>query len=148
MKSKAGICEYEWTSGVQVPDNIKELMSVLKNNGIKVYICSASSTDVVRAAIDVWDLHDSVDGLLAMTNKTENGVYINDASQDRRNMILNMMLQQGMITEEEKEAATKPLADFIKPGSTDSATSQSAFKDYLIETVKKDLMNEYVNIVQ
>ena len=77
------------------------------------------------------------------TVEYKNGVYINDASQDRRNMILNMMLQQGMITEEEKEAATKPLADFIKPGSTDSATSQSAFKDYLIETVKKDLMNEY-----
>ena len=82
MKSKAGICEYEWTSGVQVPDNIKELMSVLKNNGIKVYICSASSTDVVRAAIDVWDLHDSVDGLLAMTNKMENGVYINEYDYD------------------------------------------------------------------
>ena len=77
------------------------------------------------------------------TVEYKNGVYINDASQDRRNMILNMMLQQGMITREEKEAATKPLADFIKPGSTTSAASTSAFKDYLIETVKKDLMNEY-----
>lgn len=77
------------------------------------------------------------------TVEFKNGIYINDASQDRRNMILNMMLQQGLITEEEKEAAIKPLADFIKPGSTDSAASQSAFKDYLIETVKKDLMNEY-----
>ena len=77
------------------------------------------------------------------TVEYKNGIYINDASQDRRNMILNMMLQQGMITQEEKDAATKPLADFIKPGSTDSAASQSAFKDYLIETVKKDLMNEY-----
>ena len=77
------------------------------------------------------------------TVEYKHGVYINDSSQDRRNMILNMMLQQGLITQEEKEAAVRPLEDFIKPGSTDSATSQSAFKDYLIETVKKDLMNEY-----
>ena len=73
----------------------------------------------------------------------KNGIYINDSSQDRRNMILNMMLQQGMITQEEKDAATKPLADFIKPGSSSSSASTSAFKDYVIETVKKDLMNEY-----
>ena len=77
------------------------------------------------------------------TVEYKNGIYINDASQDRRNMILNMMLQQGLITQEEKDAATRPLTDFINPGSTDSAASQSAFKDYLIETVKKDLMNEY-----
>ena len=73
----------------------------------------------------------------------KNGIYINDTSEDRRNMILNMMLQQGLITQEEKDAAVRPLEEFINPGSTDSATSQSAFKDYLIEAVKKDLMNEY-----
>ena len=77
------------------------------------------------------------------TTEYKNGVFINDASQDRRNMILNMMLQQGLITQEEKDAATKPLADFINPGSTESAASQSAFKDYVIETVKRDLMDEY-----
>ena len=77
------------------------------------------------------------------TVEYKNGVYINDASQDRRNMILSMMLQQGLITQEEKDAATKPLADFIKPGSSSTAASTSAFKDYVIETVKKDLMNEY-----
>ena len=71
------------------------------------------------------------------------GIYINDASADRRNMILNLMLQQGMITQEEKDAATRPLVDFIKPGSRSTASSTSAFKDYLIETIKKDLMNEY-----
>jgi penicillin-binding protein 1A len=78
-----------------------------------------------------------------VTVEYKNGVYINDASQDRRNMILNMMLQQGLITQEEKDAATKPLTEFIKPGSSSTAASTSAFKDYVIETVKKDLMNEY-----
>lgn len=78
IKSKIGICEYEWTSGVSVPDNIKELMSALQQNGIKVYICSASAVDVVRAAIDVWDLHDDVNGLMAMTNKLVDGKYVNE----------------------------------------------------------------------
>lgn len=83
INSRAGICECEWTSGVQVPDNIRELMSVMKNNGIKVYICSASSTDVVRAAVDVWELHDSVDGVMAMTNKLEDGRYINEYDYEK-----------------------------------------------------------------
>ena len=50
MKSKTGVVECEWTEGVQVPDNIRELMSAMKHNGIKVFICSASSIDVVKAA--------------------------------------------------------------------------------------------------
>ena len=78
IKSKIGICEYEWISGVSVPDNIKELMSALKANGIKVYICSASGADVVRAAVDVWGLHDYVSGLMAMSNKLEDDRYINE----------------------------------------------------------------------
>ncbi len=83
IKSKIGICEYEWINGVSVPDNIKELMSALKHNGIKVYICSASSTDVVRAAVDVWGLHDYVSGLMAMTNKLEDDKYINEYDYEK-----------------------------------------------------------------
>ena len=78
-----------------------------------------------------------------ITEEYANGVYINDASADRRNMILNLMYQQGMITKEEKEAATRPLSEFIHPGSSSSVSATSAFKDYLIETIKKDLMEEY-----
>ena len=78
IRSRVGIVGYEWISGIQVTDNIRELMSCFKNNGIKVYICSASSTDVVRAAIDVFGLHDYVDGLMAMTNKLKNGKYVNE----------------------------------------------------------------------
>lgn len=83
IKSKIGICEYEWVSGVSVPDNIRELMSALKANGIGVYICSASSTDVVRAAIDVYGLHDYVSGLMAMTNKLEDDKYINEYDYEK-----------------------------------------------------------------
>jgi hypothetical protein len=68
---------YEWTYGTQVSDNIKELWAALNNNGIDVWVCSASATDPIRAAIDVWDMHKDVKGLMAMTNKLEDGKYIN-----------------------------------------------------------------------
>jgi phosphoglycolate phosphatase-like HAD superfamily hydrolase len=67
--SDIGTSKYTWTSGTQVSDNIIELMAALDNNGIDVWVCSASATDPIRAAIDVWGLHDHVTGLLAMTNK-------------------------------------------------------------------------------
>ena len=64
--------------GSEVKEAKERVRVALKNNGIKVYICSASSSDVVRAAIDVFGLHDCVDGLLAMTNKLEDDKYINE----------------------------------------------------------------------
>ena len=77
------------------------------------------------------------------TTKIQKGLYANDASKDRRNMILRLMQSQGYITKSERKEATKDLIDFIKPGTTSAAASKSAFKDYLIETVIKDLMKEY-----
>ncbi len=76
------------------------------------------------------------------TKKIKNGLYSNDVSKDRRDLVLALMEAQGYITAEEREAATKPLEDFIKPGK-ESVTENSAFKDYLIETVKQDLMDKY-----
>ena len=70
------------------------------------------------------------------------GMYANDVSADRRNLVLDLMADQGYITAEEAEAAKKPVTDFIKPGKLSKGTN-SAFKDYLIETVTADLMEQY-----
>ena len=67
--SKLGACDYTWTSGTAVSVNIVELMSALKKAGINVWVCSASATDPIRAAIDVFGMHDVVSGMMAMTNK-------------------------------------------------------------------------------
>jgi hypothetical protein len=77
--SKIGKVSYEFTWGTQVSDNIAELMKTLDENGIDVWVCSASATDPIRAAIDVWGLHDYVTGMMAMTNKLDaEGQYINE----------------------------------------------------------------------
>lgn len=76
VSSKVGQVEFTWTSGVQVTDNVVELYKTMQDNGIKVWICSASPIDPVRAAVDVWGLHDCVTGVLAMTNKlNDKGQY-------------------------------------------------------------------------
>ncbi len=78
VKSKIGSVSYTWTSGVGVTENMKELWSSLEDNGIDVWVCSASCTAAVRAAIDVCGLHDYITGMLAMTTKTDaDGKFIN-----------------------------------------------------------------------
>ena len=78
ISSKVGQVEYTWTSGTQVSQNINEMFAAFQANGIKVWVCSASATDPIRAAVDVWGLHDKVAGVLAMTNKLDaNGKYVN-----------------------------------------------------------------------
>ena len=77
IRSRTGVVSYTWTSGIQVTDNIKELWSALNKNGIDVWVCSASCTAAIRAAIDTFGMHDFCTGMLAMTNKTdESGRYL------------------------------------------------------------------------
>ena len=77
VNSNTGVVSCDWVSGIQVTENIKELWRVFYENNIDVWVCSASCTGAIRAAIDTFDLHDYCTGMLAMTNKTdEEGRYI------------------------------------------------------------------------
>lgn len=78
IKSKVGVVTYTWTSGTQVSENIKELWKVLDANGIDVWVCSASGTGPIKAAIDAWGLHDCCTGMIAMTNAKKNEKYVNE----------------------------------------------------------------------
>ena len=77
VDSAVGVVSYTWTSGIQVTENIRELWRALDDNGIDVWVCSASCTGAIRAAIDTFGLHEYCTGMLAMTNKTDSsGKYI------------------------------------------------------------------------
>ncbi len=78
VESLVGPVSYKFKNGIQVTDNVRELMKALDKNGIDVWVCSASALDVIRAAIDAWGLHDYVTGVLGMINKIENGVFVNE----------------------------------------------------------------------
>lgn len=77
IESEVGVVSVEFTDGTCVSENIKELWKTLDENGIDVWVCSASATDPIRAAIDAWGLHDYLTGMLAMTNVVgEDGKYV------------------------------------------------------------------------
>ena len=76
------------------------------------------------------------------TTKIEKGLYANDISRNRRYLVLDLMAEQGYITQEKAEKAKKPLEKFINPGGA-SMSASSSFKDYLLDTVKNDLMDQY-----
>ncbi len=76
--TKVGAVEYTWTSGTGVSENLVELYRVLDENGIDVWVCSASAIDPIRAAVDVYGLHDYVTGVIAMARTlNEEGKYVN-----------------------------------------------------------------------
>ena len=76
------------------------------------------------------------------TTKIKKGLYANDISRERRYLVLDLMAEQGFITEKKAKKAKKPLEEFIKPGQQFSGAN-SAFKDYLLETVIADLRTQY-----
>jgi len=76
--TKVGPVSYTWTSGTGVSENLVELYRVLDENGIDVWVCSASAIDPIRAAVDVYGLHDYVTGVIAMARSMdEEGKYVN-----------------------------------------------------------------------
>ena len=67
--SKTGVKELIHLEGISITENIIELWKSLKEAEIGVYVCSASHIEVVKAAIDVWNLRKYCDGLLGMSVK-------------------------------------------------------------------------------
>ena len=58
-----------WTSGISVTEELKELWKALKENRIDIWVCSGSQLEQVRAAIDVFGLHEYCTGILAVPTK-------------------------------------------------------------------------------
>ncbi len=78
LNSSVGQVSVSWTRGVQVSENIRELWKCLDENGIDVWVCSASGIDQIRAAVDAFGLRDYCSGVLAMTiSQDGSGLYTN-----------------------------------------------------------------------
>lgn len=78
IESRLGPREYHYMQGFRIPENTRELWNALMENGIDVWVCSASGMRQVLAAIDMFGLHDCCRGVLAMTiAKDSEGRYTN-----------------------------------------------------------------------
>lgn len=76
--------------------------------------------------------------------KTFDGYWVaNEASKDRRITCLELMLEQGYITEKQfAKASKKPLRKILKPTYETSSGSAAYFADYVINEVIDDLMDK------
>jgi penicillin-binding protein 1A len=68
----------------------------------------------------------------------------NDAVVNRKNLVLSFMLEQGLITQEEHDAAkAADLREAINPSQDTAEEISGYFADYVIDQVVKDLMSEF-----
>lgn len=75
IESLLGVIECAFQNGVSVTQDVKDMFTTFHDNGIDVWICSASHLDGVRAAVDAFGLSDCVTGVIGMTQTMENGIY-------------------------------------------------------------------------
>ena len=68
--SRAGIVNVSYKLGITVTPEIKELYANLEKNGIDIWINSASQIDVIRAAVNYFQIP-GVNGIVAMTNQLD-----------------------------------------------------------------------------
>ena len=76
IESKSGVCSCSFLVGCSVTSSVKNMLKLLKENGIDVWICSASHIDGVRGAVDAYGISDSICGVIGMTQKLVNGKFI------------------------------------------------------------------------
>ena len=76
IESKLGVVSCDFTEGISVTQDVKDMFRSFREGGIDVWICSASHVDGVRAAVDAFGLSDVITGVIGMTQKLENGVYV------------------------------------------------------------------------
>ncbi|MCQ2181345.1 MAG: hypothetical protein MJY50_04725 [Bacteroidales bacterium] len=85
VTSALGPMTYEYILGFSIPEPVKELWKVLSSNAIDVWVCSASGTVPVLAAIDMFGLKPWCSGVLSMTiGKNKEGRFDNYYDYDGR----------------------------------------------------------------
>ena len=71
------------------------------------------------------------------------GFYANDISKERRDLVLDLMAEQGFISGDEISDATVDIIDILKPSFEKSESPYTYFTDYLATVVTADLMEKY-----
>lgn len=82
--SKTGVQSITFKMGVTISPELKELYKALDDDGIDVWVNSASFIDVIKAITDnpgIFGLQ-GVDGVVAMTNKKVDGKWMNEYDYD------------------------------------------------------------------
>ena len=71
------------------------------------------------------------------------GLYANELASDRRDLVLDLMAEQGYISSSKAEKAKKKLADVLHPHIEKKPKELTYFTDYLTTQVANDLAEKY-----
>lgn len=77
------------------------------------------------------------------TTKISSGIYADSACEDRRDLVLKLMKEQGYISESEEAEASKPVKDILNPSIEHNDSTYTYFKDYLVQQLTNDIAKEY-----
>ena len=76
----------------------------------------------------------------------ENGethFYANDISKERRDLVLDLMAEQGYLSQDEAAGAKVDIIDILSPSFEKKGSAYTYFTDYVAGVVTIDLMNKY-----
>ena len=71
------------------------------------------------------------------------GYYANDISKERRDLVLDLMTEQGYISSDEAAGAYVDIIDILAPSFERNESAYTYFTDYVADIVIVDLMNKY-----
>lgn len=100
----------------------------------------AKTIDGTTAADEAIDLQNNT---VLYENADSTVVYNGDVSGSRRNTTLDLMVEQGFISDEERDSAkAESLAEKMDLYTTEHQSASSYYRDYIVETVINDLMEK------
>lgn len=71
------------------------------------------------------------------------GFYANDLSKERRDLVLQLMAEQGYISTADAGEANVDIIDILAPSFEQKENAYTYFSDYVASTVTADLMDKY-----
>ena len=71
------------------------------------------------------------------------GFYANDISKERRDLVLDLMADQGYVSSDEAEGAKVAIVDILAPSFEKKESAYTYFSDYVATVVTNDLMEKY-----
>ena len=71
------------------------------------------------------------------------GFYANDISKERRDLVLELMADQGYLSSDEAEGAKVDIIDILEPSFEKRESAYTYFTDYVAGVVTNDLMEKY-----
>ena len=71
------------------------------------------------------------------------GYYANDISKDRRDLVLELMADQGYISSADAKSAEVDIIDILSPSFEEKESAYTYFTDYVAGVVINDLMEKY-----